>query len=207
MSKSSPLTAPDGGVFTTLVNPARPARVTTSQKGSAMADIQKVPGSAPRRRRRRNPSGAFNLLVKLLLPAAAGGAIAYLEAKPVENAWWHDLDDGIKAIVFAGVAYVAETKNMPQAAGAASTWAGFYAMRKGLAWYAEKNAPAGNKAGKGWGLKGLMDQQQLTPSQVDAALAQAIAAAESREGGSVQGIEYQGTPSDLMGVHAYSTAG
>lgn len=151
----------------------------------------------------------MNLLVKMLLPAAAGGAISYLEAKPAENAWWHDLDDGIKAVVFAAVAYVAETKNMPQAAGAASAFAGFYAVRKGLAYWAEQDA-AGNKgkapAGKGWGLKGLMDQQSLTPAQIDTALAQAIEQAEAREAGGVQGLAYEGTPADLVIHNTYQTA-
>ena len=204
--------APDGGVYTTLVNPAEPARVATGKHRSAtMADLQKVPGSSPRRRRRRNPSGTMNMLIKILLPAAAGGAIGYLESDPVENAWWHKIDDGIKAVVLAALAYVAERSNQPHAAGAASAFAGFYAARKGLAYMAEKDKAAGpNKgaAGRGFALKGLMDNQNLTPSQVDNALAAAIQHAErsAPQGGGVAGISYEGSPADmnLAGVPSFA---
>jgi hypothetical protein len=180
--------APDGGVHTTLVNPARPARVTQAHEGSsAMADVKKVPGAAPRRRRRRNPSGLMGRLVKILLPAAAGGAIGYLEARPADNKWWPELDDGIKAVVLFAVAYAADRANQPHASGAASAFGGFYATRRGLRWYDEKNAaPKRGLAMKN--LAGVMGQQGISPAQVDAALAAAIREAEAAPQGGVAGI-------------------
>lgn len=191
MSKSYP--APDGGVHTTLVNPAHPARVTKSEGSSAMADVKKVPGAAPRRRRRRNPSSMMTKLVKILLPAAAGGAIGYLEARAADFAWWHKIDDGIKAVVLFAVAYAADRANQPHASGAAAAFAGFYATRRGLKWYDERNAGAAKGKGIAFkNLNGVMGQQGLSPAQIDAALAAAMAEADARAPqGGVAGIGHE----------------
>ncbi len=129
--------APEGA-FIDIVNPARPVGLT--RRETHMADLKPVAGAQAeggkkrKTRRRRNPGLAG--MVSLLLPLMVGGGIGYIEATQPE--WWGKIDAKFKAVGFAAVAVVAAKKGMREAAGAATAFAGLYAVRAGIAWHVAK---------------------------------------------------------------------